>query len=577
MLALAVPHPKIPPPSDNRWDSISPKPDSCYTYESIDNIRDSTEAFQRVEEGLYFNKIHPADALLMRAIIYIRHRNAEKQLAIRPALEEGLKEDSVRLNPLRNYRYLWFLFNDYYQYSQYDKALQIASEAIKAAKLNNKDLHVLEIEFMVDYINAESQLYIDKKQLADKMASTLTKIEEIKPSDSKLGANSLLLGVVYVNAGDTEKSLYWFDKGINWAQQYETNDHIKDQLIGWGYANKAIAYQHLGKTVAANAAYKKWKESDFAKTPSGQETIIPFLARSKEHAHEAIKIAIQTLDLPFYKNNSVSSGPIRQFLCEAYATSGDYRNAYEQSLKLKELNDTIMHKNIEEEGQKWMKKFELQEKEYELEQKRAENRISWLVAVIALLLMTTAIGAVIWFRRTAKEMTAKNRVLVQKITTIEQYRSEVSKLRLSARQRLDSRHATDKISDEELLEKMDELTEKEGLYLKSRFTTEEMAQRLNVSMPRLQLFFKQSPDYRRLEEYFDSKRLVRACTILHDQPGLTILAVSAEAGFPTVKTFNRKFKDALGMTPSEYRSVAIRKSEAAYLTELAEKRANLHT
>ena len=47
--------------------------------------------------------------------------------------------------------------------------------------------------------------------------------------------------------------------------------------------------------------------------------------------------------------------------------------------------------------------------------------------------------------------------------------------------------------------------------------------------------------------------MVRACAILQDQPGLTIQAVASDAGFPTVKTFNRKFKEAMGMTPSEYR------------------------
>ena len=46
--------------------------------------------------------------------------------------------------------------------------------------------------------------------------------------------------------------------------------------------------------------------------------------------------------------------------------------------------------------------------------------------------------------------------------------------------------------------------------------------------------------------------------LLREKPEYTIAVVSEESGFANVRTMQRRFQDALGMTPVEYRLMLTR-------------------
>lgn len=51
----------------------------------------------------------------------------------------------------------------------------------------------------------------------------------------------------------------------------------------------------------------------------------------------------------------------------------------------------------------------------------------------------------------------------------------------------------------------------------------------------------------------DYLRILRSMYFLQTQPSWSIAACAQEAGFAVIRSFNRKFQDAIGMTPHEFR------------------------
>ena len=460
-------------------------------------------------------------------------------------------DDSVRMVPERKLRFLDCIMKIHVSFQDHAECIKYATAIIPLARELGHEDDAAFTEIMATY----SKFFLNDHHLSEEeiaqMEKAANRLLSLNPNYKSIFTAIYNTALVCSETNHKDKAMEWFKKLIETAKIAE-NKQQGEVYLPNAYAALAMIYLDKDMTAEARNAYQNWKQTKGANTPTGKLFIMPYLCRNRETAKEAIETyeALKS----FVESYPEASLNFKQFLSEAHETLGNHKLALKIFKEWAELNDSINREKLKGEGQKWAKKFELQQKEYEIAEKEKENQISWLISTILGVLAVTAVAALIWYRRTAKETRMKNRVLIQKMATIEQYRSEVSQLRLSARQRLDSKYATDKISDEELLSLMDKKTEEGLLYLKPAFAMDDMIRTLNVSLPRLQLFFRQSPDYKNLTEYLDSKRVVRACAIIRDKPGLTMMAVADNAGFRNIKAFNRKFKDFMGMTPSEYRS-----------------------
>ena len=65
--------------------------------------------------------------------------------------------------------------------------------------------------------------------------------------------------------------------------------------------------------------------------------------------------------------------------------------------------------------------------------------------------------------------------------------------------------------------------------------------------------FRRNTLHKSLDDYLDYMRLLRSMYLLQTQPSWSIAACAQEAGFTVIRSFNRKFQDAIGMTPHEFR------------------------
>ena len=111
----------------------------------------------------------------------------------------------------------------------------------------------------------------------------------------------------------------------------------------------------------------------------------------------------------------------------------------------------------------------------------------------------------------------------------------------------------DMVDDAELLAMLENRLEQEPDLVTPEFGTKELAELIGVSQARLIRLFRNSTIFRSPDEYLENLRLVRALQLLRDHPEYGIAAISAEAGYNSVRTLQRRMSEVIGMTPVEFR------------------------
>lgn len=112
--------------------------------------------------------------------------------------------------------------------------------------------------------------------------------------------------------------------------------------------------------------------------------------------------------------------------------------------------------------------------------------------------------------------------------------------------------------DGQLLALIEMRVESDMLHQDPDFDTAALARLLGVSQERLNRLFHRQTIYRTPEAYIDNIRLLSAMRMLREQPNYTIAVIAEEAGFGNVRTLQRRFQEAIGMTPVEYRLMMTR-------------------
>jgi transcriptional regulator GlxA family with amidase domain len=111
----------------------------------------------------------------------------------------------------------------------------------------------------------------------------------------------------------------------------------------------------------------------------------------------------------------------------------------------------------------------------------------------------------------------------------------------------------DQVDDAELLAMLENRLEQEPHLVTADFGTPELAELMGVSQARLLRLFRNSTIFKSPDDYLENLRLMRAMKLLRDHPNYGIAAVSAEAGYNSVRTLQRRMSEVIGMTPVEFR------------------------
>ena len=114
------------------------------------------------------------------------------------------------------------------------------------------------------------------------------------------------------------------------------------------------------------------------------------------------------------------------------------------------------------------------------------------------------------------------------------------------------RHA-DLRDDDELMAIIETKLEESLAYQNPELGLKEVAELVGTTQTRIVELFRRSPVHKTVDDYLDYLRLLRSMYYLQEKPMWGVAACAQEAGFSVIRTFNRKFQDAIGMTPHEFR------------------------
>jgi AraC-like DNA-binding protein len=101
--------------------------------------------------------------------------------------------------------------------------------------------------------------------------------------------------------------------------------------------------------------------------------------------------------------------------------------------------------------------------------------------------------------------------------------------------------------------------EEEQVYLRPGLSIEELADLLKVPTHQLRHLINTGMGHRNFASFLNGYRLDHAKAALADSDRAreTVLAIAYEAGFASLQSFNRVFKDVLGQTPTDFRAAAL--------------------
>jgi len=114
-------------------------------------------------------------------------------------------------------------------------------------------------------------------------------------------------------------------------------------------------------------------------------------------------------------------------------------------------------------------------------------------------------------------------------------------------------------ADAALLQRLAQLMDQERIHRDPTLTVAGFATRMGAPEPEVRRLVNQHLGWRHFRSFLNHYRLQDAKTALADptQADRKILAVAFDAGFASLPSFNRSFREAEGMAPSEYRTRAL--------------------
>jgi AraC-like DNA-binding protein len=99
------------------------------------------------------------------------------------------------------------------------------------------------------------------------------------------------------------------------------------------------------------------------------------------------------------------------------------------------------------------------------------------------------------------------------------------------------------------------LIDEEQIHRSDGLSVASLAARVGAPEYRLRQLINQRLGYRNFNAFVNAHRIADACTALADpqRREVAVLTIALDAGFQSIGPFNRAFKAATGLTPSEFR------------------------
>jgi len=335
------------------------------------------------------------------------------------------------------------------------------------------------------------------------------------------------------------------DSVINLIESYNIDPFYVDRERGFLYSKLADMYAKFKDTATAAEYCRKYYATRFANTLRGKQAILNYYQTIGDDEN-LIKRYNESKNYWNHKD-TLCNRFITQLamISGAYERQGDYKEALRYGKKSRRVTALLQKRQRAEEDELDIMLAKAANDKLDVEKGRTRQfvKAALLALFIALAFFIVAILIYINRRSLKKEHDALASDLNKHI--------EEQKLQEEQKQ-LKEAAQSEKIKDKVI--EFNRLIDEDKVYLNSDLSRPMLEQMLGVNKNTFSLILKEViGEEGNLSDFIAKKRIEYALQLMHDDPDLDMEDVATKAGFYTMRSFRRHFKEKMGMSPTEYR------------------------
>lgn len=376
------------------------------------------------------------------------------------------------------------------------------------------------------------------------------------------------IGTANLNQGNYEEALVYMNKVKELAEKMDSNDKIIGALI-----NIAECHRHLSEYEKAiensENALNRINENESEELTASANVVIGISHYLSNRPEEALPKLLLARNIAEKGNFLDIKMEAHDYLAKTYESLDSLKNSLDEQKAYIETREKYLKTlskaqrlKLEKEAKDKTKIIEDQEQSLSLLSKEKQVYIFIGIVLIILLIIFTLIY---WNHRRRLTLEAQelknNKALLENenIALKDKLKSLAVTIEQQKNSKIDHDNPQEKITSltsedqETYMKKILDYMEEEKPYLDHEIKQSDMADQLNMSVHLfsevLNVCFKKNFDnFINLYRVDRAKQLIRNPDYTHYK----ILAIGYEAGFPSKTSFNRVFKNFVGLTPTEY-------------------------
>lgn len=329
-----------------------------------------------------------------------------------------------------------------------------------------------------------------------------------------------------------------------------------DQQLAYLYIKQAYLYAKSGDTKKALGYFSRFSATRYSKREDVQIYVLTYQLAMKQYRqvvdyYQKRGAVSQTTDTISHSFIEILSN-----ISEAYQGMNNFQEAFRCQQRIQVIEDSLNIRDKKDATLELATIYKLQEKEWDIRLKDGQLHNSFIIQVLlgcAFALALISLWLVIHHMNIIKK---KNALMVNKLESLMSYEEEIDKLH---RQMDKTEEPVQENSiNKDLFKKMERLIKDEKLYLIPELSRQDMLERLSIDKNRFGQLLQENTNMT-FSQYLTELRLKHALMELRVHPNYTIQAISEESGFSNTRHFQRLFKAAFDMTPSDYKKIMQKK------------------
>lgn len=449
----------------------------------------------------------------------------------------------------------------------YDLALRKGQRHISDADKDYVNSHEMLLSSFVQTLSnmAQCSIFLERYDTAEEYLKRAIDLIDGYVSDSGHSNESLKTLKTYrlktaVDAMIAYCNMFQYERGGAWMVYLEQtlNDlakHPEEMDVNHPYiqlqllAIKPVLLEMEGRRDEAAKAYEEYQKNPLYKTPVGRANAVPYL--NKAHRFdEAVANSEEIEPLLHRRGMQYNIENLQGFVkmrFEAFLGAGQRDSALAVATRMIAALDSAKLWERRDKSMELAVIYQTHEKELALEESRAETRVHRILLIGTILIILLIAYLLRRSYKYNKVLTEKNRKLYEEI---EQHRQEQQQEMAQLQATPEAELTTEQLLYRRLCTLMDE----QQPYTDENLNRDTLASLLGTNEKYVVQAIRECSHGETVTDFINHYRLEHVARLLKstDDP---IAIIGELSGIPSRATLARLFRNAYGMTPTEYRKI----------------------